>query len=128
MNQFRYPITLTFVQFFFVASFCALSMSPLVGFSKLRPPTRAIFSATLPMGAFQVGGHIFSSMAISRIPVSTVHTIKVRTPTHPTIPPPLSNLSFRRSLLYSLLQHTPFSSTSATPQRPTFPFYPSPLA
>ena len=77
MNQFRYPVTLTFVQFFFVASFCALFMSPLVGFSKFRPPTRAIFNATLPMGAFQVGGHIFSSMAISRIPVSTVHTIKV---------------------------------------------------
>lgn len=79
MNQFRYPITLTFVQFFFVASYCALFMSPLVGFSKFRPPTRAIFNATLPMGAFQVGGHIFSSMAISRIPVSTVHTIKVST-------------------------------------------------
>lgn len=30
------------------------------------------------MGLFQVGGHIFSSIAISRIPVSTVHTIKVR--------------------------------------------------
>jgi hypothetical protein len=27
---------------------------------------------------FQVGGHMFSSMAISRIPVSSVHTIKVR--------------------------------------------------
>lgn len=79
MNQFRYPVTLTFVQFFFVASFCALFMSPLVRFSKFRPPTRAIFHATLPMGAFQVGGHIFSSMAISRIPVSTVHTIKVLT-------------------------------------------------
>lgn len=77
MNQFRYPVTLTFVQFFFVASYCALFMSPLVGFSKFRPPTRAIFNTTLPMGAFQVGGHIFSSMAISRIPVSTVHTIKV---------------------------------------------------
>jgi solute carrier family 35 protein E1 len=29
------------------------------------------------MAAFQVGGHIFSSLAISRVPVSTVHTIKV---------------------------------------------------
>jgi hypothetical protein len=83
MNRFRYPVTLTFVQFFFVASFCALFMSPLVRFSKFRPPTRAIFNATLPMGAFQVGGHIFSSMAISRIPVSTVHTIKV--PIHPPL-------------------------------------------
>ena len=87
MNHFRYPVTLTFVQFFFVASYCAIFMSPLVGFSRLRPPTRAIFNATLPMGAFQVGGHIFSSMAISRIPVSTVHTIKVRTfLSHPDLP------------------------------------------
>jgi len=77
MDSFRYPVTLTFVQFFFVASYCALFMSPLVRFSRFRPPTRPIFNATLPMGAFQVGGHIFSSMAISRIPVSTVHTIKV---------------------------------------------------
>lgn len=87
MNQFRYPITLTFVQFFFVSSFCALFMSPLVRFSNFRPPTRAIFNATLPMGAFQVGGHIFTSMAISRIPVSTVHTIKVLvTPPSITLP------------------------------------------
>ena len=33
-----------------------------------------------PSAAFQVGGHMFSSMAISRIPVSTTHTIKVRLP------------------------------------------------
>jgi len=32
------------------------------------------------MGCFQVGGHIFSSMAISRIPVSTTHTIKALSP------------------------------------------------
>jgi len=32
------------------------------------------------MGIFQVGGHVFSSMAISRIPVSTVHTIKALSP------------------------------------------------
>ena len=77
LNQFRYPITLTFVQFGFVAFYCLLFMSPLVRFSKLRMPTREIISSTFPMGLFQVGGHIFSSIAISRIPVSTVHTIKV---------------------------------------------------
>lgn len=32
------------------------------------------------MGLFQVAGHISSSMAISRIPVSTVHTIKALSP------------------------------------------------
>lgn len=77
LTQFRYPITLTFVQFGFVAGYCLLFMSPAVRFSKFKLPSRAIFNSTLPMGCFQVGGHIFSSMAISRIPVSTVHTIKV---------------------------------------------------
>jgi solute carrier family 35 protein E1 len=78
LNQFRYPITLTFVQFGFVAFYCILFMSPVIRFSKFRAPTRAIIESTFPMGLFQVGGHIFSSIAISRIPVSTVHTIKVR--------------------------------------------------
>ena len=78
LTQFRYPITLTFVQFGFVAFYCLLFMSPAVRFSRLRPPTKAILKDTLVMGLFQVGGHIFSSIAISRIPVSTVHTIKVR--------------------------------------------------
>jgi len=79
LNQFRFPITLTFVQFGFVAFYCLLFMSPLVRFSKIRHPTKAILQNTFPMGLFQVGGHIFSSIAISRIPVSTVHTIKVGT-------------------------------------------------
>ncbi|KAF5316408.1 hypothetical protein D9619_006307 [Psilocybe cf. subviscida] len=80
LNQFRYPITLTFVQFGFVAFYCLLFMSPAIRFSKFRAPTRAIIGTTLPMGLFQVGGHIFSSIAISRIPVSTVHTIKALSP------------------------------------------------
>ncbi len=80
LNQFRYPITLTFIQFGFIAMYCLLFMSPLVRFSRLRLPTKAIIHSTLPMGMFQVGGHMFSSMAISRIHVSTVHTIKVSPP------------------------------------------------
>ncbi|KAI0831984.1 TPT-domain-containing protein [Trametes gibbosa] len=80
MTLFRYPVTLTFVQFGFVAAYCLLFMSPLVRFSRLRYPNKAIIRSTFPMGVFQVGGHIFSSMAISRIPVSTVHTIKALSP------------------------------------------------
>jgi len=80
MNQFRYPITLTFVQFAFVAGYCLLCTSAPAGISRLRYPTRSILRNTLPMALFQVGGHIFSSMAISRIPVSTVHTIKALSP------------------------------------------------
>lgn len=78
--QFRYPITLTFVQFGFVAFYCLLFMSPVIRFSRLRTPTKAILKDTSVMGMFQVGGHIFSSIAISRIPVSTVHTIKALSP------------------------------------------------
>jgi len=80
LTQFRYPITLTIVQFGFVALYCLLFMNPVVPFSRLRMPTKAIIRNTLPMGMFQVGGHMFSSMAISRIPVSTVHTIKALSP------------------------------------------------
>lgn len=77
LNQFRYPITLTFIQFGFVASYCLLFMSRPIQFSQMRMPTKAILKSTIPMGMFQVGGHVFSSMAMSTIPVSTVHTIKV---------------------------------------------------
>lgn len=77
LTQFRYPVTLTFVQFGFVAGYCLLFMSPMIRISRLRTPTRAIIRKTAPMAVFQVGGHIFSSLAIARIPVSTVHTIKV---------------------------------------------------
>ncbi|GLB41849.1 putative UAA transporter family protein [Lyophyllum shimeji] len=80
LTQFRYPVTLTFIQFGFVGFYCLLFMSPLIRFSKFRPPTKAIIQNTLPMGMFQVGGHMFSSIAISRIPVSTVHTIKALSP------------------------------------------------
>ncbi|KAH8104049.1 TPT-domain-containing protein [Cristinia sonorae] len=80
MMQFRYPVTLTFIQFGFVAAWCLFFLSPAVHFSTFRRPTKEILKSTFPMGCFQVGGHIFSSMAISRIPVSTVHTIKALSP------------------------------------------------
>jgi len=75
LNRFRYPVTLTIVQFFFVAFYCIILGH--LGWTRLRTPTRAILQGVLPMAAFQVGGHIFGSLAISRVPVSTVHTIKV---------------------------------------------------
>ena len=105
LNNFKFPITLTIVQFFFVSGCCwcmtegrillplggkvlgglvkrwtgtrTLSQPQAGGGSRLRSPSRAILMNTWPMAVFQVGGHIFSSMAISRVPVSTVHTIKV---------------------------------------------------
>lgn len=112
LNQFRYPVTLTFVQFGFVALYCFLFMSPLVRFTRLRAPSKAIFMTTLPMGLFQVGGHMFSSMAISRIPVSTVHTIKVGYPSS-WCNVVESFAPFRLCHHYSRLQHMPYSSGSA---------------
>lgn len=80
LNQWDHPVTLTIIQFAFVAGYCLLFMSPVIQFTKLRTPTGAILRSTLPMGMFQVGGHMFSSIAISKIPVSTVHTIKALSP------------------------------------------------
>ncbi|WVR09190.1 hypothetical protein IAU60_006252 [Kwoniella sp. DSM 27419] len=81
LNNFKYPVTLTIIQFFFVGFYCIVCSRKELGWTpKLRSPTRAILKGILPMAAFQVGGHIFSSMAISRVPVSTVHTIKALSP------------------------------------------------
>ncbi|KAI1315948.1 suppressor of loss of ypt1 [Mortierella claussenii] len=79
MNQFRYPVTLTFVQFWFVSVFCFVAGA---GFkmTRIRKPTRAIVEMTAPLVGFQVVGHVFSSVAISRVPLSVVHTVKALTP------------------------------------------------
>ncbi|KAG0265389.1 suppressor of loss of ypt1 [Linnemannia exigua] len=79
MNQFRYPVTLTFVQFWFVSIFCYMAAA---GFSmtRIRPPSRGIVEMTAPLVGFQVVGHVFSSVAISRVPLSVVHTVKALTP------------------------------------------------
>lgn len=77
MLVFRFPVTLTFVQFGFISTYCLLLASPAVRLTKIRKPSAVVLRSTLPMAAFQVGGHIFSSIAISRVHVSTVHTIKV---------------------------------------------------
>lgn len=92
LTQFRYPVTLTFVQFAFVAGYCVffLALRERVGgmggsegrgYGKpgwgIKKPTKVMFQGTLVMSLFQIAGHVFSSMAIARVPVSTVHTIKV---------------------------------------------------
>ncbi|KAK8843433.1 hypothetical protein IAR55_007090 [Kwoniella newhampshirensis] len=69
LNNFKYPVTLTIIQFFFVAAYCLVVSRKELGWTgRLRSPTKAILRGTLPMAAFQVGGHIFGSMAISRVP------------------------------------------------------------
>lgn len=123
LNQFRYPITLTFVQFGFIAAYCLLFTSPLIRFTRLRRPTKAILESTLPMGLFQVGGHVFSSVAISRIPVSTVHTIKVCLSLFTCIAP-LNTHFFRHYLPCSQSQRMQCCSESSTQRRRTSPCCP----
>jgi hypothetical protein len=76
MNTFRYPVTLTFVQFLFVACWSAI-VEKVANSSNIKKPTKIIVKTIVPLSLFMIVGHIFSSISISRIPVSLVHTIKV---------------------------------------------------
>ena len=85
------PITLTTVQFAFVSGWCLIlamsarkypRMKQAMPFLKygIRSPSRELIMATMPLTCFQIGGHILSADATSRIPVSLVHTIKGLSP------------------------------------------------
>lgn len=91
LNAFKKPATLTMVQFFFVAFYCILTSWLGIIFPKLRAsipalrhsiraPSRDVINNTLPLAVFQVGGHLLSSTATSKIPVSMVHTVKGLSP------------------------------------------------
>lgn len=84
-------MTLTVVQFAFTASWCllvsylsflfpALQRAIPALQHQIRPITSDILRTTLPLGLFQLVGHILSSTATSKIPVSLVHTIKGMSP------------------------------------------------
>lgn len=77
LNVFKFPVTLTFVQFGLVAMWCYL-VAAIFHVTTIRTPTQKIISTMTPLAAFLIVGHVFSSIAISRVPVSLVHTIKVR--------------------------------------------------
>ncbi|CAJ0751088.1 15639_t:CDS:2 [Entrophospora sp. SA101] len=79
LNQFNYPLTLTWIQFGFVAFYCYLFGNGL-GFTKLEYPSHQILNKTLPLSLFSITGHVFSSYATSKVPVSFVHTIKALSP------------------------------------------------
>lgn len=91
LNAFEKPATLTLVQFAFVSFFCLTSASLASLFPGLkqsipalkhgiRPPSAEVIKTTLPLAVFQIGGHLLSSTATSKIPVSLVHTIKGLSP------------------------------------------------
>ncbi|PIA99460.1 putative transporter [Cercospora beticola] len=85
------PVTLTIAQFGLVSFWCVFSAwlakrnasvrnaLPVLK-TGIRKPSKEIIMATLPLTAFQIGGHILNSDAMSRIPVSLVHTIKGLSP------------------------------------------------
>lgn len=91
LNAFHMPATLTLIQFAFVSSLCIFFAKLAVIFPSLRqsvtalkypirPPTKDVILTTLPLAAFQIFGHLLSSTATAKIPVSLVHTIKGLSP------------------------------------------------
>ncbi|KAL7806222.1 TPT domain-containing protein [Trichoderma aethiopicum] len=91
LNAFDMPATLTLIQFAFVSSLCVF-LSWLAGIfpvlrariaalrHPIREPSREVIMTTLPLALFQIGGHLLSSTATAKIPVSLVHTIKGLSP------------------------------------------------
>ncbi|KAL2018638.1 hypothetical protein VTK56DRAFT_541 [Thermocarpiscus australiensis] len=91
LTAFDKPATLTVVQFAFVSSYCVLFSWLASTFPRLRAaipalkhpiryPSLDVIKTTLPLAAFQIFGHLLSSTATSKIPVSLVHTIKGLSP------------------------------------------------
>ncbi|OTA57170.1 triose-phosphate transporter [Hypoxylon sp. EC38] len=91
LNAFDKPATLTMIQFFLVAFYCITFSWLATVFPTLRTsipalknpiryPSRDVIMTTLPLAAFQIGGHLLSSTATSKIPVSMVHTVKGLSP------------------------------------------------
>ncbi|KAI4280119.1 MAG: hypothetical protein L6R38_004692 [Xanthoria sp. 2 TBL-2021] len=91
LNAFPQPVTLTVIQFACVSSWCVILavlgrlFPPLqraipVLKHGIRYPSRDVIRTTLPLAMFQIGGHILSSTATQKIPVSLVHTIKGLSP------------------------------------------------
>ena len=91
LNAFPKPITLTLIQFAFVSGWCLCFASVARLFPRIKTaipalkngiqyPSWAVITTTIPLALFQIGGHILSSTATEKIPVSLVHTIKGLSP------------------------------------------------
>lgn len=90
LTAFPKPATLTIIQFAFVCGSCVLLSVASRHYPYLRqlpqlrmglkPPSKEIIMTTMPLALFQIGGHLLSSSATQRIPVSLVHTIKGLSP------------------------------------------------
>jgi len=83
--RFPYPVTLTLVQFVFVNAFCYLGTrrSLLGEFTLAKRLVRISWQQMreiVQISVFNVLGHALSSLAVSRVEVSLVHTIKALSP------------------------------------------------
>ncbi|KAI9184107.1 hypothetical protein H9P43_003160 [Blastocladiella emersonii ATCC 22665] len=76
--SFPYPVTLTLAQFASVAVLCQLGHAR--GWFTLRPLDGAVVRTMAPLAVFQLGGHMCASMAMARVPVAFVHTVKALSP------------------------------------------------
>ncbi|RMD40058.1 hypothetical protein DV735_g5081, partial [Chaetothyriales sp. CBS 134920] len=91
LNAFPKPATLTIAQFASVSVWCLILNTAASTFPSLkttvpalrnglRRPSWDVISTALPLSVFQLLGHLLSSYATSKIPVSLVHTIKGLSP------------------------------------------------
>ncbi|OAP57733.1 hypothetical protein AYL99_08471 [Fonsecaea erecta] len=91
LNAFPKPATLTILQFASVSIWCLIltglsSLFPSIKRSipalknGLRQPSWDVMYTAFPLSIFQLLGHLLSSYATSKIPVSLVHTIKGLSP------------------------------------------------
>ncbi|CCC10941.1 hypothetical protein SMACR_04170 [Sordaria macrospora] len=118
LTTFDKPATLTLIQFAFVCSYCLIASSLASTFPKLRTavpalkhpirkPSRDVIVTTLPLAAFQIFGHLLSSSATSKIPVSLVHTIKGLSPLFTVLAYRLIfDIRYPRATYYSLVPLT----------------------
>ncbi|KAI8854554.1 triose-phosphate transporter family-domain-containing protein [Chytridium lagenaria] len=107
MGIFNYPVTLTYFQFGIVAVLSFLSSKSSSGLGRIRGPTYEILMTTAPLSIFQILGHIFSSMAISRVSVSFAHTIKALSPLFTVfVYRFFFSISYSRKVYFSLLPLT----------------------
>ncbi|CBQ72852.1 related to SLY41-Putative transporter of the triose phosphate translocator family [Sporisorium reilianum SRZ2] len=81
---FPYPVTLTLIHFAFVNVCCAICASRRLwgdrALTRLVKPSLSRVAEVGQLAFFNVLGQALSSLAISRVPVATVHTIKALSP------------------------------------------------
>jgi hypothetical protein len=76
LNIFHYPVTVSWIQFAFIAVYGIIAVKGL-GLSRLQGPSFELLKTIVPLCGFQIGSQVLTSIATSQIPISSVHTVKV---------------------------------------------------